>query len=106
MDLIDLLRQRNIPAANLFEQESILNSIELSLIAQHEDNTTRNLSGCDRKVDPIKKDGNCFFRATARQLQKHLVQGSELLSRQHISSLGLEINEERDAENSKVSLRL
>ena len=77
----------------------MLNSIELSLTTRHEDNMTRYLSGHDLKVDPIKKDGNCFFRATARQLQKHLVQGLELLSRQHISSLGLGINEERDTEN-------
>lgn len=76
-----------------------MNSIELSLTTQHEDNMTRNLSGYDLKVDPIKTDGNCFFRAMARQLQKHLVQGLELLSRQHISSLGLGINEERDTEN-------
>lgn len=76
-----------------------MNSIELSLTTQHEDNMTRNLSGYDLKVDPIKTDGNCFFRATSRQLQKHLVQGLELLSCQHISSLGLGINEERDTEN-------
>ena len=76
-----------------------MNSIELSLTTQHEDNMTRNLSGYDLKVDPIKTDGNCFFRATARQLQKHLVQGLELLSCQHISLLGLGINEERDTEN-------
>lgn len=55
MDLIDLLWQRNVPAANLFEQESMLNSIELSLNTQHRDNMTRNLSGYDLKVDPIKK---------------------------------------------------
>ena len=55
MDLIDLLWQRNVPAANLFEQESMLNSIELSLNTQHGDNMTRNLSGYDLKVDPIKK---------------------------------------------------
>ena len=99
MDLIDLLWQRNVPVANLFEQESMLNCIELSLNTQHEDNMTRNLSGYDLKVDPIETDGNCFFRATARQIQKHLEQGSEWLSRQHISSLGLGINEERGAEN-------
>ena len=55
MDLIDLLWQRNVPAANLFEQESMLNRIELSLNTQHRDNMTRNLSGYDLKVDPIKK---------------------------------------------------
>lgn len=97
--LIDLLWQRNVPAANLFEQESMLNSIELSLTTQHKNNMTRNCSGHDLKVDPIKKDENCFFKATARQLQKHLVQGLELLSCQNISSLGLGINEERDTEN-------
>ena len=84
VDLIDLLWQRNVPSANLFEQESMLNSIELSLTTQREDNMTRNLSGYDLKVDPIKKDGNCFFIAAARQLQKHLVHGSELQSHQHI----------------------
>ena len=72
----------------------MLNSTELSLTTQHEDNMIRYLSGHDLKVDPIKKDGNYFFTATARQLQKHLVQGLELLSRQH---------EERDTENLRFS---
>ncbi|CAH3167484.1 unnamed protein product [Porites lobata] len=87
IDLIGLLWKINLPAANLYEQESKLNVI--------------NLTGFNLQLDPINKDGNCFFRATARQLQKHL-QRSDLQNLQHISSLGLGINEERDTENLRL----
>ena len=101
IDLIGLLWKINLPAANLYEQESKLNVMELNLTPQHKDNLLRNLTGFDLQLDPINKDGNCFFRATARQLQKHL-QRSDLQNLQHISSLGLGINEERDTENLRL----
>lgn len=75
--------------------------MELNLTPQHKDNLLRNLTGFNLQLDPINKDGNCFFRATARQLQKHL-QRSDLQNLQHISSLGLGINEERDTENLRL----
>ncbi|CAH3176283.1 unnamed protein product, partial [Porites lobata] len=42
-DLIGLLWKINLPAANLYEQESKLNVMELNLIPQHKDNLLRNL---------------------------------------------------------------
>ena len=101
IDLIGLLWKINLPAGNLYEQESKLNVMELNLTPQHKDNLLRNLTGFNLQLDPINKDGNCFFRATARQLQKHL-QRSDLQNLQHISSLGLGINEERDTENLRL----
>ena len=101
IDLIGLLWKINLPAGNLYEQESKLNVMELNLTPQHKDNLLRNLTGFNLQLDPINKDGNCFFRATARQLQKHL-QRSDLQNLQRISSLGLGINEERDTENLRL----
>ena len=83
LDLIDLLWTTDLSATNLCEQESKLNTMELNLTAQHSDNLIRNLSGFNLQLDLIQKDGNCFFRATARQLHKHF-QSSDLLNRQHI----------------------
>ncbi|CAH3165526.1 unnamed protein product [Porites lobata] len=101
IDLIGLLWKINLPAGNLYEQESKLNVMELNLTPQHKDNLLRNLTGFNLQLDPINKDGNCFFRATARQLKKHL-QRSDLQNLQHISSLGIGINEERDTENLRL----
>ncbi|CAH3039498.1 unnamed protein product, partial [Porites lobata] len=43
IDLIGLLWKINLPAANLYEQESKLNVMELNLTPQHKDNLLRNL---------------------------------------------------------------
>ena len=48
-----------------------MNSLELDLTAQHMDNLIGNLSGFILKVDKIERDGNCFFRAVASQLDRY-----------------------------------
>lgn len=103
VDLIDLLWSINLSALDLCEHEPKLNTTELDLTAQHKDDLIRNLSGFNLQLDAVQKDGNCFFRATARQLNK-LLQSSDLPSdqRQHISSLELGINEESDTRNLRL----
>ena len=59
-------------ALDLCEHESKVNTIELDLTTQHNDNLIRNLLGFNLQLDANEKDGNCFFRATARQLKKLL----------------------------------
>ena len=49
-----------------------MNSLELDSIAQHMDNLIRKLSGFNLKVDKIERYRNCFFRAVASQLNRHL----------------------------------
>lgn len=88
IDLIGLLWKINLPAGNLYEQESKLNVMELNLTPQHKDNLLRNLTGFNLQLDPINKDGN--------------LQRSDLQNLQRISSLGLGINEERDTENLRL----
>ena len=104
VNLIDLIWRINLSALDLCEHESKLNTTELDLTAQHNDNLIRNLSGFNLQLDPIEKDGNCFFRATARQLNK-LLQRSDLSNDQlqHISLLGLGINEESDTRNLRLN---
>ena len=103
VDLIDLLWSTNLSALDLCEHESKLNTTELDLTAQHKDNLIRNLSGFSLQLDSIEKDGNCFFRETARQLNK-LLQRSDLSDdqRQHISLLELGINKESDTRNLRL----
>ena len=103
LDLIALLWPVKLTTVEFCKQESELNTMEFDLTAQHLDNLIRNLSGFRLKVDQIPKDGNCFFRATARQLHKHFIlQGSDELTRQHILSVGLGKSEELDAKNLRL----
>ena len=71
VSLIDLIWRINL-ALDLGEHESKVNTIELDLTTQHNDNLIRNLLGFNLQLDANEKDGNCFFRATARQLKKLL----------------------------------
>ena len=59
------------------------------------DNLIRNLSGFNLEVDKIERDGNCFFRAVASQLNRHLREYREHIE-EHCTSLGLGINEAFD----------
>ena len=72
-----------------------MNSLELDLTAQHMDNLIRNLSGFNLEVDKIERDGNCFFRAVASQLNRHLREYKEHIEG-HCTSLGLGISEAFD----------
>ena len=65
-----------------------MNTLELELTDQHRDNMIRNLSGLNLVVDEVDRDGDCFFRATARQLCKHLRLHKEQIQH-HCSLLGL-----------------
>lgn len=95
LDLISLLWSTGVTMSDLIEDESKLNAMGLDLTAQHSDNLTRNLSGLKLGVDKVARDGNCFFRAVARQLSKHLI-----LYREQIKApctlLGLGESEEED----------
>ena len=72
VSLVDLIWRTNLAALDLCEHESKVNTIELDLTTQHNDNLIRNLLGFNLQLDANEKDGNCFFRATARQLKKLL----------------------------------
>lgn len=55
----------------IFDSEAEMNSFGLDLTAHHKDNLIPNLSGLDLDFDAVDRDGDCFFRAIARQLCKH-----------------------------------
>ena len=59
------------------------------------DNLIRNLSGLNLEVDKIERDGNCFFRAVASQLNRHLREYRERIEG-HCTSPGLGISEAFD----------
>ena len=69
-----------------------MNSLELDLTAQHMDNLIRNLSGFNLEVDKIERDGNCFFKAVASQLNRHSREYREHIE-DHCTSLGFGISE-------------
>lgn len=97
LDMIACLWSQNVTLAARIEEESKLNDIGTNMAAQHRDNLVRNLSGFDLEVDEIAKDGNCFFRATVRQLHNHLRKLKEQIQ-PHIDSLGLGKSEQDDSE--------
>ena len=95
LDMISLLWSTGLTVGKLMEDESKLNSLGLDLTAQHSDNLTRNLSGLNLTVDKVAGDGNCYFRAVARQLRKHLVLYREQIEA-HCTLLGLGRSEDED----------
>ena len=70
-----------------------MNSLELDLTAM--DNLIGNLSGFNLEVDKIERDGHCFFRAVASQLNRHSRECREHIEK-HCISLGLGISEAFD----------
>ena len=70
-----------------------MNSLELDLTAM--DNLIGNLSGFNLEVDKIERDGHCFFRAVASQLNRHSREYREHIE-EHCTSLGLGISEAFD----------
>ena len=72
-----------------------MNTLELELTDQHRDNMMQNLSGLNLVVDEVDRDGDCFFRAIARQLYKHLRLNKEQIQH-HCSLLGLGKDETSD----------
>ena len=102
-DLIALLWSVKASTVDFSEQESSYSDLmEFDLTPQHRDDLLRNLSGFNLELDGIPKDGNCFFRATVRQLKKYLQSNKEQLIEQHISSLGLGNSEENDTKKLRL----
>ena len=52
-------------------------------------------------MDKVIRDGNCFFRAVARQLGKYLILHSEQM-KGHYTSLGLGKSEKEDCEKLRT----
>ena len=77
LDLIAFLWSTGATKGDLIEGESKLNVMGIDLTPQHSDNLARNLAGLNLTVDKVIRDGNCFFRAVARQLGKYLILHSE-----------------------------
>lgn len=72
-----------------------MNRLGLDLTDQHRDNLTRNLSGLNLVVDEVDGYGDCFFRAIARQLNKHFRLNEQI--QHHCSrTLGLGKDESSD----------
>ena len=69
--------------------------MELDLTAQHMDSLIRNLLGFNLEVDKIERDGNCFFKAVASQLNRHSREYREHIE-DHCTSLGFGISEAFD----------
>ena len=95
VDVLALLWSIHMKTGNLVENELEMNTLGMDLTAQHRDNLIRNLSGLDLVVDEVDRDGDCFFRAIARQLCKHLRLYKEQIQ-QHCSLLGLGKGEDSD----------
>ena len=89
VDILAFLWSTSLKTEKFIEVEKKMNSLELDLTAQHMDNLIRNLSGFNLEVDKIERDGNCFFRAVASQLNRHLREYREHIE-EHCTSLGLE----------------
>ena len=95
LDMIASLWLQNVTLEALIKEESELNVVGTDMAAQHRDNLMRNISGFDLEVDEIAKDGNCFFRATVRQLHKHLQNIKDQIQT-HIERLSLGKSEQDD----------
>ena len=95
VDILAFLWSTSLETGKFIEVEKKMNSLELDLTAQHMDNLIRNLSGFNLEVDKIERDGNCFFRAVASQLNRHLREYKEHIEG-HCTSLGLGISEAFD----------
>lgn len=95
LDLIAFLWSTGATKGDLIEGESKLNVMGIDLTPQHSDNLARNLAGLNLTVDKVIRDGNCFFRAVARQLGKYLILHSEQM-KGHYTSLGLGKSEKED----------
>ncbi|CAH3165856.1 unnamed protein product [Pocillopora meandrina] len=95
VDILAFLWSTSLKTEKFIEVEKKMNSLELDLTAQHMDNLKRNLSGFNLEVDKIERDGNCFFRAVASQLNRHLREYKEHIEG-HCASLGLGISEAFD----------
>ena len=95
VDILAFLWSTSLKTEKFIEVEKKMNSLELDLTAQHMDNLIRNLSGFNLEVDKIERDGNCFFRAVASQLNRHLREYKEHIEG-HCTSLGLGISEAFD----------
>ena len=95
VDVLAFLWSTGLKTKKFIEVEKKMNSLELDLTAQHMDNLIRNLSGFNLEVDKIERDGNCFFRAVASQLNRHLREYKEHIEG-HCTSLGLGISEAFD----------
>ena len=93
--MIALLWSTGLTFGDLIEEESKFNAIGLDLTNQHSDNLKRNLSSLSLGLDEVARDGNCFFRAVARQLGKHLLLYREQIEA-HCTLLGLGRSEEED----------
>ena len=88
VDILAFLWSTSLKTEKFIEVEKKMNSLELDLTAQHMDNLIRNLSGFNLEVDKIERDGNCFFRAVASQLNRHSREYKEHIE-EHCTSLGL-----------------
>ena len=95
VDILAFLWSTSVKTEKFIEEEKKMNSLEQDLTAQHMDNLIRNLSGFNLEVDKIERDGNCFFRAVASQLNRHLREYRKHIE-EHCTSLGLGINEAFD----------
>ena len=82
---------------DLINEETKKNAMGVGLTSQlhTRDNLMRNLSSHNLVVDEVVGDGNCFFRAVARQLCKHITRYKETVG-EHCTSLGLGRCEEED----------
>ena len=98
VDILAFLWSTSLKTENFIEVKKKMNSLELDLTAQHMDNLIRNLSSLNLEVDKIERDGDCFFRAVASQLNRHLREYREHIEG-HCTSLGLGISEAFDIHN-------
>ena len=95
VDILAFLWSTSVKTEMFIEEEKKMNSLEQDLTNQHMDNLIRNLSGFNLEVDKIERDRNCFFRAVASQLNRHLREYRKHIE-EHCTSLGLRINEAFD----------
>ena len=87
--ILAFLWSTSVKTEKFIEGGKKINSLELDLTAHHMDHFMRNLSGSNLEVDKIERDGKCFFRAVASQLNRHLREYREHIE-EHCTSLGLE----------------
>lgn len=88
VDMVALLWTAATQTSGFIEEETMLNTMGVDLTFQRAENLHRNLSGFNLELDKVSKDGNCFFRAVAKQLPKYS-SGNKTQAEEHCRSLGI-----------------
>ena len=88
VDMIALLWSTLMSTSSFIEDETRLNTIGMDLTSQHAENLHRNLSGFNLELDEVIRDGNCFFKAVARQIPTYLT-GNSIRTAEHLRAIGI-----------------